>query len=59
MNLFEKNGCCSFTFPEIPYQWLLFFEFAFMFGTTIVYFADIVTDIITLCKFNKLNFFCC
>ena len=43
---------CSFNFPEIPTQWLLFFDFAFTFGTTIVYFADIVTDIITLGKYS-------
>uniref|UniRef100_H2YGJ0 XK-related protein n=1 Tax=Ciona savignyi TaxID=51511 RepID=H2YGJ0_CIOSA len=42
----KKSQCCYF--PDIPTKWLLFIEFAFTFGTTIVYFADIVTDIITL-----------
>ncbi|XP_002127128.3 uncharacterized protein LOC100183252 [Ciona intestinalis] len=42
----RKPKCCYF--PEIPTRWLLFIEFAFMFGTTVIYFADIVTDIITL-----------
>ncbi|XP_039261656.2 uncharacterized protein LOC120337829 [Styela clava] len=42
------ESCCCLRMPTIPLRWLLFIEFAFTFGTTIVYFADIVTDIITL-----------
>ncbi|XP_076817034.1 uncharacterized protein LOC143462677 [Clavelina lepadiformis] len=42
------GSCCSFNFPDIPTKWMLFVEFAFTFGTTLVYFADIITDIITL-----------
>ena len=48
-------GCCQCDFPDIPAHWLLFVDFAFTFGTTVVYFADIVTDIITLRKYNMLN----
>nr|CAB3262785.1 uncharacterized protein LOC100183252 [Phallusia mammillata] len=44
----KQDKCCAFEFPDIPTPWLLFIEFAFTFGTTIVYFADIVTDFITL-----------
>lgn len=44
----EKCGCCKCYFPNIPRKWLLFMEFAFTLGTTIVFFADIVTDIVTL-----------
>jgi len=44
----KQSGCCTFEFPDIPVPWLLFIDFAFTFGTSIVYCADIVTDIITL-----------
>ena len=57
MTLVENNDrCCSCNFPDIPANWLLFADFAFMFATTVVYFADIVTDIITLRKFSVIVF---
>lgn len=46
----DEDGprCCNIRFPTIPDLWMMFFDFAFTLGTTIVYIADIVTDIITL-----------
>lgn len=44
----SRKPCCRIKLPKFPVSWLLFFDFAFTFGTSIIYFADIVTDVITL-----------
>lgn len=44
----EDSPCCCIRFPSIPDLWMMFIDFAFTLGTTIVYIADVITDIITL-----------